>query len=222
MSVRERLLAMGEPALQQFNASLLPGVEHIIGIRMPALRQFAREIVRGDWRAYLVDAEDFYHEERVLQGLVIGYARCPIVEKLEYVAQFVPKINNWAVCDTFCWRLKADERAPMWDFIQPYLHSSAEFEVRFAVVMALNNFTDAEHLEAFLQLLGHVRHEGYYARMGVAWAVSICYVRFPARVATWLADCPLDDWTYNKSLQKIRESHRPTAEEKARIGAMKK
>ena len=51
MNIRERLLALGEPAYRDFSASLLPGVEHIIGVRLPALRRLAREIVRGDWRA---------------------------------------------------------------------------------------------------------------------------------------------------------------------------
>ena len=72
--------------------------------------------------------------------LVIGCARCTPAEKLEHVARFVPKIDNWAVCDCFCWRLKAAERQPMWEFIQPYFRSEAEYDVRFAVVTGLGNF----------------------------------------------------------------------------------
>ena len=83
---------------------------NLLGIRLPVLRKIAREIAAGDWRTYLAEAEDFYFEERMLQGLVIGCARCTPAEKLEYVARFVPKIDNWAVCDCFCWRLKAAER----------------------------------------------------------------------------------------------------------------
>ena len=131
---------------------------------MPVLRKIARQIAAGDWRTYLAEAEDFYFEERMLQGLVIGCARCTPAEKLEHVARFVPKINNWAVCDCFCWRLKAAERQPMWEFIQPYFRSEAEYDVRFAVVTGLGNFVDGEHLEALLQLLDGVRHEAYYAR----------------------------------------------------------
>lgn len=155
----------------KFTAALMPGVENVLGIRLPVLRKIARQIAAGDWRTYLAEAEDFYFEERMLQGLVIGCARCTPAEKLEYVARFVPKIDNWAVCDCFCWRLKAAERQPMWEFIQPYFRSEAEYDVRFAVVTGLGNFVDGEHLEALLQLLDGVRHEAYYARMAVAWAV---------------------------------------------------
>lgn len=142
--------------------------------------------------------------------------------RLEHVARFVPKINNWAVCDCFCWRLKAAERQPMWEFIQPYFRSEAEYDVRFAVVTGLGNFVDGEHLEALLQLLDGVRHEAYYARMAVAWAVSVCYIKFPQRTHEWLGSCSLDDWTFNKSLQKIVESLRVSDTDKQAIRAMKR
>lgn len=223
MTLREQLLNMAEPGYRDFHAALVPGVGNILGIRLPLLRGIAREIARGDWRAFLAGDDVLYYEERMLRGLVIGYARCTPGEKLEYVARFVPEIDNWAVCDCFCWRLKAAERTPMWDFIQPYFHAEREYELRFAVVMALGNFVDVEHLEKLLELLGGIRHEGYYARMGVAWAVSVCFIKFPERTMRWLREaCPLDDWTFNKSLQKIVESYRVTDADKAAVRAMKR
>lgn len=223
MTLREQLLDMAEPGYRDFHAALVPGVENILGIRLPLLRGIAREIARGDWRAFLAGDDVLYYEERMLRGLVIGFAKCTPGEKLGYVARFVPEIDNWAVCDCFCWRLKAAERAPMWDFIQPYFHAEREYELRFAVVMALGNFVDAEHLEKLLELLGSIRHEGYYARMGVAWAVSVCFIKFPERTMRWLREaCPLDDWTFNKSLQKIVESYRVTDADKAAVRAMKR
>ena len=120
------------------------------------------------------------------------------------------------------WRLRAAERQPMWEFIQPYFHAQAEYDVRFAVVMGLGNFVDEQHLEAFLRQLDGIRHEAYYARMAVAWAVSVCYVKFPQRTHAWLGSCSLDDWTYNKSLQKIIESYRVSDAAKQEIRAMKR
>ena len=223
MTLREQLLEMAEPGYRDFHASLLPGVGNIIGIRLPLLRGIAREIARGDWRAFLASDDILYYEERMLRGLVIGYAKCSPEEKLRHVARFVPQIDNWAVCDCFCWKLKAAEREPMWRFIQPYFRSEAEYGQRFAVVMALSNFVDAEHLEALLKHFETFRHEGYYARMGVAWAVSLCFIRFPERTMRWLAaECPLDDWTYNKSLQKIVESYRVTDTDKTAVRALKR
>lgn len=223
MTLRERLMEMADVRYRDFSASLTPGAGKMIGVRIPQLRTLAREIARGDWRTWLAEAEDEYFEEKMLQGLVISYAKCPPEEKLRLTARFVPKIDNWAVCDCFCWRLKAAERAPMWEFIRPYFSSQAEYEVRFAVVMALGNFVDAEHLDRLLEILGAVGHEGYYVRMGVAWAVSVCYVKFPEHTEEWLlGECPLDDWTYNKALQKTIESLRVAPETKARLKTLKR
>ena len=221
MTLREQLLELTEPKYMKFTSALMPGVENVLGIRLPVLRSIAKEIAAGDWRAYLAEAEDFYFEERMLQGLVIGYAPCDAEERLAWTARFVPKIDNWSVCDSFCRRLNPGEREPMWRFVQPYFRSPEEFGVRFAVVTSLVNFADEEHLEALLARLEEVRHEAYYARMGVAWAVSVCFAKFPERTAAWLADCALDDWTYGRSLRKIVESDRVDVSAKRAVRAMR-
>lgn len=223
MTLREQLFGLADPRYRDFSASLTPGAPPMIGVRLPQLRAIARQIARGDWRAWFDEAPGDYFEERMLQGLVIGYAKCPPEEKLRYAARFVPTIDNWAVCDCCCWRLRPDEREPMWRFILPYFDSAAEYEVRFAVVMALSNFIDAEHIGRLLELFGRVCHPGYYVRMGVAWAVSVCYVKFPDLTGAWLRGaCPLDDWTFNKALQKIVESFRVSDADKTAVRAMKR
>lgn len=222
MILQEQLLSLREPQYMKFISALMPGVENVLGIRLPLLRKIAREIVRGDWRTYLANDDDFYFEERMLRGYVIGYAKCEPEEKLAHTADFVPKIDNWAVCDCFCWKLKSAERKPMWEFIQPYFHAEAEYEVRFAVVMSLGNFVEEEHLEELLAQIDSVRHEAYYVRMAVAWAVSVCFVKFPERTLQWLQNCSLDDWTFNKSLQKILDSYRVDATAKQTVRAMKR
>lgn len=220
--IREQLLTMCNAKYSKFSASLIPGVDNIIGIRLPVLRKIAIEIACADWRTYLATADDKYFEERMLQGFVIGYAKCEIAEKLSHTAQFIPKIDNWAVCDCFCWRLKRAERDAMWDFIQPYFLSQQPYDVRFAVVMALGNFIDEQHLKALLRLLDNIRFDHYYVRMAVAWAVSVCFVKFPEQTMNYLHSCSLDDWTYNKSLQKIVESRRVDLSTKDVIRSMKR
>ncbi len=223
MTLRERLEALAEPGYRAFAASLLPGVDDLIGVRLPLLRRMAREIARGDWRAYLAEAGSGSFEERMLQGMVIRCARCDAEERLRYVGRFLPLIDNWSLCDSFCSRLRPEEREPMRRFIAPLFGSEREFEVRFAAVTTLVDFVDKEHLDETLRRLGSVRHEGYYARMGVAWAVSVCFARFPERTRAWLADdCPLDAWTFGRALRKIAESDRVSAELKRGIRTLKR
>ena len=224
MTLRDQLLEMADPAYRDFNARIIPNAGEMLGIRIPQLRELARQIARDDnWREFVARDDCRWFEERMLQGMVIGYAKCEPAEKLEFVARFVPRIDNWALCDCFCWKLRAAEREPMWQFIQPYFRAEAEYDVRFAAVMATCNFVDGEHLAPLLARLGECRTEAYYASMGVAWAVSVCFAKFPRQTMPWLAgDCPLDEQTFHRALRKIVESYRVSDEDKAAVRAMKR
>ena len=223
-SIHEQLLALSEPEFQKFSSSLLPGTNNILGVRLPALRKLAKKIAKGDWRAYLASEEDRSFEEIMLQGMVIGYVRADLPELLERIAAFVPKIDNWSVCDSFCSGLKIARKEPeaIWDFLQPYLHTEREFEARFGVVMLLFCFIEDLHIRRVLALLDQIPSKEYYARMAVAWAISICFVRFPALTMEYLkTETSLDDFTYHKALQKITESNCVNRETKAVIRRMK-
>jgi len=217
-------MELADPEYRQFSAALIPNIRNILGVRLPELHKLAKKIAKSDWRAYLAQAENEFFEETMLQGMVIGYAKADIEEILRYIADFVPKIDNWSVCDSFCSGLKfaKTNKRRVWDFLQPYLASENEYDVRFGVVMLLQYYMDEEHIHSVLGLLDRVKHEGYYAKMAVAWALSICYVKFPEPTMAYLKNNTLDDVTYNKALQKITESYRVDQETKVLIRSMKR
>lgn len=223
-SIKEQLLNLADEEYQKFATALIPTINNVIGVRLPELRKLARTIAKGDWRTFLAQAESDYFEEVMLQGMVLGYVKTDIEEILRYVADFIPKIDNWSVCDSFCISLKftLKNKERVWDFIVPYLLSDKEYEIRFAVVMMLNFFIEEEYINRILQLLDKVSHEGYYAKMAVSWALSICYIKLPEPTMSYLLSNTLDDFTYNKALQKITESYRVDQETKTMIRAMKR
>ena len=104
----------------------------------------------------------------------------------------------------------------MWDFIVPFVSSNEEYEVRFALVMMLNYFVNEEYIEKVLKLIQTVKNEGYYAKMGAAWALSICYIKFPDKTYPYIKDLKNQEVKI-KSVRKICESLRISKEEKARI-----
>lgn len=101
-NIRMRLEQLSEEDYKKFNENLLPGTKHVLGVRMPKLRALAKEIAKGDFRAYLNEAYEkisadkgSYHEEIMLEGLVIAYAKMELKERFFYLDRFVPKIHNW-------------------------------------------------------------------------------------------------------------------------------
>ncbi|MGI6254103.1 MAG: DNA alkylation repair protein [Acutalibacter sp.] len=221
--VRE-LESLADPAYKEFNDKLLPGVDTAYGIRLPQLRQLSKRILRGAPQEYLDHLPPRTFEETMLRGMIIAGLKVPWEEKRAYVEEFLPRIDNWAVCDTFCGGLSPrsqEDAEKIWQFLLPFYPSDREYFARFAAVMQLAHFVDSSHLEEGLGLLEQTRHPGYYAKMGVAWALSVWYVKFPSETKALLERRVLDPWVQNKAIQKVRESLRVSREEKDALTDLK-
>lgn len=219
-----RLQALADDDYRRFSSRLLPGVDNLLGVRLPRLREMARALAREAGATALSGLlSDETFEEVMLQGMVIGYLDLPIAERLSRIAAFVPKIDNWSVCDSFCAGLrfqKADE-AQVFAFLAPYLRHERTFFVRFGAVMLLDHFIDDAHIDETIARLCAVRHEAYYAKMAVAWALSVCFIRYPARTMPVFLDDRLDGETRGKAIQKIIESRRVDLPSKQALRALK-
>ncbi len=221
--IRSQLTAQADPRLKEFHSRMIPHSGEVLGVPLPVLRKLARQIACGDWRTYWHSTRDRYHEEYLLRAMVLSCVKCPIGERIRLTREFVPLIRNWAVCDAFTWVARTpDERREWWQFLLPMFDSKEEFTLRFAARSALSNFIDEEHLPLLFERFDHLTASTYYSSMGVAWAVSVCYVKFPATTEEWLKRCALDTPTFNRSIQKICESLRVEAPDKLRLRAMKR
>lgn len=239
-SVLMQLRELAEETYKEFNCKLIPNVdkERTLGVRVPDLRKLAKKIVREDWRSYLsrldsckkdpagVGDTELYYEEILLQGLVIASAKMEAQERISFIEGFLPRIDNWAVCDTFCGSLKfadkGDGRLLAWELVRLLIRDSREYYIRFALVMMLSHYVEEEYIGQVLELAGQVQHEGYYVKMAAAWLFSVCYVKFPEKTEALLTEGRLDDFTHNKTIQKIRESYRVSKEDKARLNLLKR
>ena len=192
---------------------------------MPILRQYAKELKEKYKLQELEYIGEDYYEEIMLKGIIIGLQnKSEFNIVVEQIKKFVPKIDNWAVCDTFCAGLKITKKHKdeMLEFIKIYLNSVKEFELRFAIVMLLDYYIDNEHISEVLQICDKVKHDGYYVKMAVAWAVSVCLMKYYDVTMQYLKNCSLDDFTYNKALQKAIESFRISNDKKEELRKLKR
>ena len=71
--------------------------------------------------------------------------------------------------------------------------------------------------------MDRVLHDGYYVKMAVSWCIAEIGVKFNEKAMKYLSgDNHLDKFTYNKALQKMRESYRIDKEQKEILKQMKK
>ena len=119
--VKNRLFELSDKRYKEFHGGLCPGTDNIIGVRVPDLRSYAKELSKQyDVKVLLNEIDNEFYEEIMLQGMLIGLEKCEFSEIIKEIQEFVPKIDNWAVCDVFCGGLKITRKykKEMYEFIR--------------------------------------------------------------------------------------------------------
>nr|WP_256114238.1 DNA alkylation repair protein [Gilliamella apicola] len=222
--MRKELEKITEENYRIFASKLILNIDNLLGVRVPKLRKIAKKIVQLDYEYYLAMDNHLYFEEVMLQGMIIGEIKLPWTKRSHYVKQFISKINNWSICDSFCCGLKFEvsEKELVWQFLQPYFASDKPYDIRFAVVMLLFYFVDDEYAQKAFTLFNQIKNDDYYVKMAVAWAISIYVRELPTLTMSYFQKNQLDDWIYNKALQKITESLKVDSRTKIIIRSMKR
>ncbi len=210
--IREHLISLADSKYAEFAAKLLPAGTNIVGVRLPLLRRFSQELAlteEGLFFANTSGAEEIF-EEKMLRGMVIGKLNMPINDKLNLIERFIPQIDNWSVCDSFCASLKVqkEDKNIFFDFLKSCMSSAEEFRYRFGVVMLKNLYLERCYIRQVIELLCKGCPNSYYAQMGAAWTICEAYIRFPDEISKLLRSSNLSDKVKMLSMRKIRESQR--------------
>ena len=225
MNIKKTLQENSDTNFQQFSSSLLPNINNILGVRTPILRKIAQNLYKtSNYKTFLKVKKLKYFEEYMLKAIIIGLLKEPKEVTFNYIKEFVPQINNWAVCDCFYCSLKfaKNNLETVWNFLQPYFTSDKEYYLRFAYVMLLNYYITDKYIDDVFTLIDTFRNDNYYARMAVAWLISACYIKYPTKTLEYLKKSNLDIWTFNKSIQKICESKKINMTTKKILKTLKK
>ncbi|WP_191426544.1 DNA alkylation repair protein [Sellimonas sp.] len=228
--MRDRLKTLSDEAYKEFNDRILnaPSMP-TLGIRIPKLRELAKEAAKepeGGWLDEMLrdHGSCVYQEEHMLFGMASGYRKASREEHAAMLDIWVPGVLSWADCDcstsTYKWMEKDPE---FWfSYLEKWLNSSREFELRFGVIALMDHFLNDRYIDEVLRRYADIRSEDYYVRMGIAWGVATAYVKYPEKVLGLLKEKKLDIWTHNKAIQKCRESRRVSAQNKEMLNALKR
>lgn len=229
--VQNKLLAelnsLSEEKYRKFSEKLNPGIS-IIGVRNPAVRKLAKKYLKHEEHEKLLKPlpTDCALEERFCMAFFIAEIPMTVESRLKLVKAFLPYVNGWAICDFLCSLLKECKSSmdEYYAFIKPlFLHHKNPFDMRFACVMALNYFASDEYLDEVFDLIEKVDTSEYYVHMGVAWAIATFYCKCSKeKVTKRLIGLKTDRKTFNKALQKIRESYLLTDDEKDFVKTLKR
>lgn len=205
LDIRQELFAAEDPKYKAFHKKLIPDVQEdkIIGVRIPQLRELGKKLESDDF------AWDYY-EEVMLHGFYIGYQKLEYSERLSLLDVFVPRIDNWAVCDCVCASLKFIEkkRTEFLQYLKKYMDSEKEYELRFAAVILMDYYLTDDYIDFSLNWLKSVKSEYYYVQMAVAWALCTAFTKYQDKVMPVLESKTLPKDVQNRTISKIRDSFR--------------
>lgn len=218
MDVRKELLMLADTQYRDFHKKLIPNVPEarILGVRIPQLRKLGKKLDKDDF------AWDYY-EEVMLHGFYIGYKKLDFETRLTLLDEFIPRIDNWAVCDCAIASMKFIEksRKAFLDYLQTYMRSQKEYELRFAVVVLMDYYLTDEYIDMSLAYLQDLQSDFYYVNMAVAWALSVAFVRYRDRVLPILESRLLSREVQNMTIGKIRDSLRVDKETKQYVKSLR-
>ena len=228
----------------------------VLGLHSPEIKQVAKQLSRNGGEVVMPDgtlricangaevirafeavqSECLCYEETIIWGYLINLEKCSLDERLAMLTRYVPVLDNWAVCDSYCahskWMARADKVA-LWAFLERWFDSEHEFDVRFAVVVAMCYFLNDEWLDKVFERInrldfGRIKSkyktikgkpkmaqqgtvqgaEPYYVRMGVAWLLATALAKFPDQTSAFVRSSNLPADVIKLYIHKARESFR--------------
>ncbi|MBO4813031.1 DNA alkylation repair protein [Candidatus Saccharibacteria bacterium] len=196
----------------------------VLGVKVPQIREYAKKVPPEKINEFIAIRPSTY-EEVLLRGFLI--ARLPYEEMLKEFDTQVKFIDDWSTCDLFCSAVGKNVKKNRDDFLEKkvkkLLSSKKEFTTRVGVVLLKCCYVESDYLGFIFGTTDELSNrEEYYVKMGLAWLISECFIKFPTATMEYLLRSKLPKWTFNKTISKICDSYRVDKETKKLLRAIKK
>ncbi len=159
---------------KDFHLPLVPGVssDSLIGVRVPVLRKLAKEFfgtaktsdksqtgtvrtVGGSVAKFMDTLPHKYFEENHIHSMLLEHIK-DFDECLARTEQFLPYIDNWAICDGKKPRALLKDVPQFLKRIQEWVKSDHPYVVRFGINMLMDLFLDDRYDPKFLKWVAAV------------------------------------------------------------------
>ena len=221
--LQKKLFELSDKQYASFQAKLIPNVsrEKFIGVRVPVLRKFAKEFEKEpECRDFLNALPHTYYDENLLHSILLSkmkdYDQC-----ISAVENFLPYIDNWAVCDTLSPKVFNKHRDKLIFKIKDWIASDKTYTCRFGIGMLMIHYLDKDFKPEYLELPCEVDSEEYYVKMMVAWYYATALAKQWDMTIPYIEEHRLPEWIHKKTIQKACESYRITDAQKTYLRGLR-
>ncbi|MBR7042549.1 MAG: DNA alkylation repair protein [Bacilli bacterium] len=208
---------------REFTAKSIPNIsiDNIIGVRIPDIRNLAKEIKDEDYiDDFLNELPHKYQEENLLHGILLSLDK-DIDRVLNRLDIFLKYADNWAVTDIISPKVFKKYPDKVYKYITKWIKSNSEYKIRFGVVSLLQYYLDDNFKLEHIDLIKSIKKDTYYINMAIAWYYSFALIKQYDKVISIFKNKELNKWIHNKSIQKACESYRITEDKKEYLRSLK-
>ncbi|WP_407398244.1 DNA alkylation repair protein [Treponema sp.] len=224
--IQKKLFEDEDKEYKVFQTKLNPTVDEktIIGVRVPKLRALAKEIY-SDGKNYgvekfLASLPHKYFEENFIHSFIIEQMK-DYDECMEKFLEFLPFIDNWAVCDTCHPKAFKKNSEKVLLFAYEWIKSNKTYTIRYGIDVFMTYFLDENFDPKHLDTIAAIRSDEYYVNMMQAWYFATALAKQWDDAVKIIEGKKLSPWVHNKTIQKARESFRVTDEHKEYLAGLK-
>lgn len=218
----EYLKTLADEKYKQFSDSLVPTEKNSLGIRIPVLRQLAKDISKGNYTEFIACKKGIYREEVMLEGIVMTLIKCDYPSMLGYIKAFVPKITSWEICDIVSFKGIKKHLDEFFADIEYFIYNDNPWIVRFGFGCLLEFYLSDKYIDRVFEYVNSVNSDFYYVQMMQGWLVATAMAKCRDKTMKFLEDNKLNDVTQNMAVRKIRESNRISKEDKEWADGLKR
>ena len=106
-----------------------------------------------------------------------------------------------------------NDKSELFDYVEKHIMTDEGFYLRFCIIVLMDYFLP-EKLNYILKTLEKIDGKGYYNDMAIAWLLSVAFIKSRDETFEYLNGDKLSKFTHNKTISKISDSFRVSAEDK--------
>ena len=205
---------MADPQYREFNIRLIPGISDSIGIRIPVLRGYVKNLDIKKAIEFTESLPHKYLEENNLHGFIIERIK-DFDTAAEKTDEFLKYVDNWQTCDCFSPPVFARNKDKLLPYISKWIDSGCTYAVRYGIEMLMKYYLGDSFKPEYLKRVAKIKSDEYYVKMMQAWYFATALCKQYESTLPYITEHRLDGWTHRKTISKACDSLRITPEQKS-------
>lgn len=198
-----------DKSYREFNSKLIPGVENVLGIRIPVLRNIVKEMSEEEREVFLNSLPHRWHEENIMHMIIITEEK-DLDKAKEMLLNFLPYVDNWQVSDVGIPKSfkSTKDREDLLEFVKILISKESTYFKRYGVFILMKLFLDDFYNNEVLDMVANIKSEEYYVNMMRAWFFQEAMVKRCGDAIKYLEEKKLDRFTHLKTISKCVDSRK--------------